>query len=295
MEKHNQTQEIQLHYSGSFEKDHSLTARTVSHGLSFLQRIIDKAVLFEKRGVLKKGDALPNIWYPEADLEVKNFKKGCVTIPLIGPKQSGVIKLLKGALYAPYQHAISDTSIEKSDILESLNHAFNRAVNNIDISTHQELINNTSELSRRYFVESIYKDFDNLISPLRSTKIKETDEIAIELTNNGDTIQYEFSKETSQRFHKIVSQKKLGPVLEFNGRLTGLVETKSKDFPYKGIFFSKASGYEHKLLINSDKAVDQLRMYTASKKLELSIYACPIVAWGAFDAHKGDLVFVKLA
>lgn len=288
-------QEIALHYSGTFEKNHTLTARTVGHGLSNLQRMIDKAVLFAKKGGLKKGDALPTIWYPEADIQVQNFKKGCVTIPFVGPSNPEVISLLKGVLHDPYNEAISDDLIEKATILESYENAFNRAVHKIEVRSHADLISNISEFNKKYFAESILRDFDNLISPLRSSKSKNTDLISVDLKNNEGLKEFEFDKETSRRFHKIVSMKQLGPVISFTGRLTGLEESRSKDFPYKGTFYSSASKNEHKLLIRNEIGVNELRQFVAAKKLKLSILACPIIAWGTFDLQKGDLVYMKMS
>lgn len=288
-------QKILLHYTGSFEKSDTLTARTVGHGLSFMQRIVDKAVMLNKRGIIKKGDSLPAVWYEEADLEVKKFTKGCVTIPLIGPKSPGVVSRLRGILDEPYKVAVSDVDIENTNLLDHFDEAFNRAVKNIDINTHEQVIDNIQETSTQYFRESIYKDFDNIISPLRSAKAEESDEISIELSDKNSVKEFDFTKNTSKRFHKIVSQQKLGPVIKLEGRLTGLNEGKSKSYPYKGTFLSDASENEHKLVISTDQGADELRMFTARKKVKVTIFACPITAWGAFDVFKGDLIFIKVA
>lgn len=294
MDEDKNKQEISLHYSGTFEKDNTLTARTAGHGLTNLQRIIDKAVMFSKRGFLKKSDALPAVWYEEADLRVQNFKKGCVTIPLKGPSNLEAISLLKGVLHDPYQKAISEAPIEKQKIVETFENALNRAAYRIEIRTHTELLENVVEASKKYFAESVYRDFDNLISPLRSSKSKSTDQISVDLSDKSGTKEYEFDKVTSKRFHEIVSQKQIGQVVSFNGRLTGLEETNSKDFPYKGIFLSYASKNEHKLLIRDEKSLNELRPFVAAKNLPLSILASPIIAWGAFDIEKGDLVYLKM-
>lgn len=294
MTENKKDNEISLHYSGTFEKENTLTARTVGNALSHLQRIVDKAVMFSRRGVLKKSDVLPAIWYEDADLQVQDFKKGCVTIPLKGPLNENAISLLKGILHNPYQHAISEAPIVKYKLVENFETALNRAVNRIEVTTHTALIENVVESSRKYFAESVYRDFDNLISPLRSSKSKAADEISIDLTSDDETKTYEFNKERSKRFHEIVSQKQLGQVASFNGRLTGLEETNNKDFPYKGIFLSHASKNEHKLLIRNESSLNDLRPFVAAKQLPLTILASPIVAWGAFDIEKGDLVYLKM-
>lgn len=295
MKKDAEEPSISLHFDGSLVKDNEyITARTLGHSLESLQRVVDKSVLYEKRGNIKKRDVLPSIWYPQADLIVKPFKKGCVTVPLSGLQHTNVIGMLKGVLYAPYEEAISETEIESSSLMDSLPTAFNRAVYKIGMLTHEELILDSSAREQRYFAEGVLRDFDMLISPLRSGAATDKDLISIELRDANGTKEFEFDKYTSQRFHKIVSQKQLGPIVQYTGRLVEFGETKSRAFPYSGRFFSEASKQEHKLLITKEGDSERLRRYNTSKKLKLNFLGAPIMAWGAFDERKGDLVFLKL-
>lgn len=285
---------IALHFDGKFIKDHSLSARTLGHALTAIQRIVDKAVIFEKRGSIKKGDVLPAVWYPEADLVVKKFEKGCITVPLVGLQDVEVIGRLRGLLHDPFELAISDVPIEKKSLVEGIPAAINRAILKIDTTSHEQLIQDAPAREQRYFAEAIFKDFDNFISPLRSSAITDTDIISIELKDKNGTKDYEFNQSTSKRFHKIVSAKQLGPTVQYSGRLTEFGETKSKYFPYSGRFYSKASKHEHKLLIADEADADRLRSFNTAKKKELNFFGAPVSAWGAFDEQKGDIVFITL-
>lgn len=285
---------IALHFDGSFIKEHSLSARTLGHALTAIQRMVDKAVIFEKRGSIKKGDVLPAVWYPKADLIVQPFKKGCVTVPLSGLEDVDVIGRLKGLLHDPYEQAISDVPIERQSLVDGIPAAVNRANYKIQTTSHEQLIQDAPAREQRFFSEAIFRDFDNFISPLRSSVITETDLISIELIDDKGTLEYEFNQLTSKRCHKIVSAKQLGPTVNYSGRLTEFGETKSRDFPYSGRFFSKASGHEHKLLINNEDDADRLRSYNTAKNKELNFFGSPVSAWGAFDEQKGDIVFLKL-
>ena len=285
---------IALHFDGGFIEGDTLSARTLGHALLAIQRMVDKSVIFERRGSIKKGDVLPAVWNSEADLAVKPFEKGCITVPLVGLQDSKAIGLLKGVLHDPFQEAISDEPIEKQSLVEGIPAAVNRAIKKIGTITHEKLIRDAHSREQRYFAEAIYRDFDNLISPLRSSAIADEDTISVELKDKSGALEYEFNKLISNRFHKIVSAKQLGPTVYYSGRLTEFGETKSKHFPYSGRFFSKASKNEHKLLIADEADAERLRSYNTARNKELNFFGAPVSAWGAFDEQKGDIVFLTL-
>lgn len=285
--------QITLRFDGSFVKGNTITARTLGHSLSALQQMVDKAVLYEKKGSVKKFDALPAVWYDLADLTVQPFEKGSVKIPLTGLDGTRTVSVLKGLLHDPFEEAISDDDLDQKSLVEGLGFAINRATNKIDVKSHEQIIKNSADIEKRYFAEAIYRYFDKLISPLRSSAITDKDLISIELRDELGSKEYSFDKETSKRFHKIVSAKQLGPTIEYSGRLTVFGESKSKYFPYFGKFYSKASEQEHKLLIHKAAQLDALRQYNASK-LELNFYGAPVTAWGAYDERRGDIVFLTL-
>lgn len=285
---------IALHFDGGFVKKNSISARTLGHALTAIQRMVDKATIFESRGAIKKGDVLPAAWNEKADMIVQPFRKGCVTVPLVGLDDLEVISLLKGVLHDPFEQAISNYVLEMKSLVDGLPAALNRANHKIDVVSHEKLIKDTHSREQRYFAEAIYRDFDNLISPLRSSSIIDTDIICVELKDKKGTKEFEFNKLTSKRFHKIVSTKQLGPTVQYAGRLTEFGETKSKHFPYSGRFYSKASKHEHKLLIADETDADKLRAYNTAKNKELNFIGAPVSAWGAFDEQKGDIVFLKL-
>lgn len=286
---------IALHFEGKLVKDdETLTARTLGHSLQFLQRMIDKTVLFEKRGTIKKRDTLPAAWYGEADVIVKPFKKGCVIVPLFFTHKTSVIAKLKGLLHDPYEEALSEEPIEKKSLLQGFSAAYNRASYKIDMLTHEQIIQDSASRDLRYFAEGVLKDFDNLISPLRSSAMTDKESISLELKDSKGTKEFEFDRYSSKRFHQIVSATQLGPTVLYSGRLVEFGETKSKDFPYSGRFFSKASKQEHKILISKESDADSLRRYNTAKKLELNFIGAPIMAWGTFDENRGDIVFLKL-
>lgn len=282
-----------LHFAGSFVHGKTVTVRTLAHSLSALQRMIDKAIIYEKKGAIKKYDALPAVWYDLADLTVQPFEEGCVKIPLVGLSGTQVISVLKELLQEPFDIAISHDPIEHSSVTDGLGNAINRAVYGIDLTTHEQLIEDAKAREKRYFSEAIFRDFDGLISPLRSSSITEDDFLSLELVDELGSKEYEFNQRTSRRFHRVVSAKQLGPTVAYSGRLIVFGENKSNDFPYFGKFFSFASKQEHKLLVANAEDAEKLSPYNVSAS-DLHFRGSPVTAWGAFDERRGDIVFLTL-
>lgn len=285
---------IALHFDGDFVRGESVTVRTLAHALLSIQRMVDKALIFEKRGVLKKHDALPNSLYSEADMVVGKFEKGCVKVPLLGLKNESVVSMLKGVFHDPYHQSISNLEIERHPLVRGYQGALNRAYYGSRFATHHEIIDNFEERALRYFSEAVFRDFDNLISPLRSRSISVDGRISLELFDRMGVVEYDFDKSSSLRFHKIISAKQFGPLVEYEGRLTAFGESKRSDFPYVGKFYSFASKQEHKILVGLDEHADALRPYNAKKGKKLSFIGSPVEAWGAFDDKKGDIVLLKI-
>jgi hypothetical protein len=284
---------IALHFDGSFVHGKTVTVRTLAHSLSALQRMIDKAVLYEKKGAIKKYDALPAVWYDIADLTVQPFEDGCVKIPLVGLTGTQVICTLKDLLQKPFEVAVSHDPIDHTAVTDGIANAINRAVYGIGLTTHEQLIADAPAREKRYFAEAIFREFDTLISPLRSSSITDEDFLSLELRDEFGSKEYEFDKRTSTRFHRVVSSKQLGPTVAYSGRLIVFGENKSKDFPYFGKFYSFASKQEHKLLVTNDDDAGKLRSYNVSG-VDLHFRGAPVTAWGAFDERRGDIVFLTL-
>lgn len=191
--------------SGSIAPNNRVSLRTISHTLPHLQRAIDKLVLFEEHGEIRKHATLPGTHYHLADLYLDDFEEGSLKIPLIGSLLGGVGSRLNQFLSEPYQEAAKDVQDHSRSLLEQLETAHNNIFyDNVEKVTQKDLIERGAELERFYAQAAVLKDINAMLSPLRAKSSKND---TITLTNNtpGKTASYEFNHNNSKSFGKIVT------------------------------------------------------------------------------------------
>lgn len=280
-----------LRLNGSLAPNNKVSLRTISHTLPHLQRAIDKLVLFEKYGEIRKHATLPNTHYSLADLYLDNFEEGSLKIPLIGNLLDGVGSRFNQFLSEPYQQAALEVENHTRPLLEQLQVVHNNInLGNAAKTTQKDLITKGAELERYYAQAAFLKDLNTMLSPLRA---KSSIEDTITITNNtpGKTASYEFNQNNSKCFGKIVTQKRLSQPIIYTGTLEGMKNTGNNMFPYTGDFVSNETGKEMKLLVPSEDGALALNKYNLNKQ-SISIWACPLAVYESFDQFCGDIVFV---
>ncbi|WNO09849.1 hypothetical protein [Teredinibacter sp. KSP-S5-2] len=285
--------ELILRISGTLAPDNKISLRTVSHTLPHLQRAIDKVVLYEKYGDLKKRSALPSSLYESADLFLAPFEDGSVKIPLVGNLLDGVGARLNQFLREPYDKAAKDLEYEYGSLANQLDNVRgNIERENVENITQEDLNAGANRLERSYAQTAVLKDINTMLSPLRA---KSSVDDTIELVNNtlGKTANYSFSHVNAKTFGKIVTQKRLAKPVKYDGILEGLKRTGGKTFPCVGIFVSALTGQEMNLLFVSEMDAVALNKFNLSKK-KFSIWACPLAVYESFDHLRGDIVFASL-
>ena len=284
--------ELVLRINGTLAPDNKVSVRTVSHTLPHLQRAIDKIVIYEKFGDLKKRSALPSDLYESADLFLDAFEQGSVKIPLIGNLLHGVGERLNQFLREPYERAARDLEYEYGSLsghLEKIRGNIKR--DNFENVTQEDLIAGGDRLERTYAQAAVLKDLNAMLSPLRA---KSSAGDTIELINNtpGNTANYLFSHNTAKSFGKIVTQKRLADPVKYVGILEGLKRTGGTTFPCVGTFISSITGEEMNLLFTDNADAIVLNSFNLSK-VQFSMWACPLAVYESFDQVRGDVVFAS--
>ena len=170
----NVERELILRINGTLAPNNRVSLRTISHTLPHLQRAIDKLVLFEKYGEIKKHATLPGTHYHLADLYLDDFEEGSLKIPLLGNLLDGVGSRFNQFLSEPFQEAAKEIRENSRSLLDQLNTAHNNIFHeNVEKITQKDLIARGDELERYYAQAAVLKDINTMLSPLRAKSSKE--------------------------------------------------------------------------------------------------------------------------
>lgn len=285
--------QIILRFTGAFAPENRISARTLAHTLLYLQRSIDKVVIYEKYGSLRKYSQLPNDEYALADLIVLPFEQGSIKIPLLNNAIKNLGGRLRGFLEEPYQQAAAEISETDSSLLGQVAAAYNRSQKrNPDKYNHQYLIDHPEVSENEYAQYAVVNDINHLLSPLRSSAITEAETISMHIKDKERSGSYEFDKNISTHFNRIIKSRKLGPEVVYLGKLAGLEKTRRGGFPYAGKFVSDDTGKEMRLWVSNETDALALNPYNLSSE-SFAFWGSPISQFGTFDPIRGDIVFLS--
>lgn len=283
---------FELRLTGKLAPGNQVSARTLSHSLMHVQRAVDKMVIFDKRGVLRKYAGLKSIEYAEADLIVQQFEHGSIRIPLVNEAYNWLGAKFNELIFDQYQAAAHEIAVVVQPLHQQVPAAVDRARRKQPAGNSQaDLIANQAAREAEYLKSAVLQEINGLISPLRSSSITEAESISFQVETRQGRTNYEFDKRISKQFNRLVSSKRLGPETLYTGTLTGLGEKRSGKFKYQGQFISSTTQEEMTLLIFSENDATELNNFNL-KKEEFSFWACPVTTFGAFDEQRGDIVFL---
>lgn len=285
---------IELRFTGNLAPDNRITARTLSHSLGHLQRAIDKIVIYETRGGIRKYSSLGNNQYELADLIVLPFEPGSIRIPLLNEASDFIATRLRGILEEPYRQAADDAGRDGRALYQQVDLARERARNQRVQHTQEELINNPVMQEREYIKAAVLADVNNLLNIVRSKSSTEEETVSLTVRDQERTGVYTFDKSISKSFNQIVRSRSLGPEVVYNGILDGLETTRNPGFPYSGKFIPEGSNQEMKIWIHSEAAAHALNEYNLTRA-SFRFWGSPIMVYGAFDPVRGDIVFLDFA
>jgi hypothetical protein len=283
---------IVIHFDGEFAQDHQISIRTLSKSISSLQSAIDRAHLDISHGGLYKNARIKQDDYLTADFLIQLPEEGGFKLKSLSKSLNGrkIIDRITSAIMPAYELSMDRGLTEITEITESINERKQQINNKILIPQPYEDVrrNPDSYMVRPYGDRSIAKEIDQMLSPVRA---KKSGESTIELVMNNDEREYifNFSKNSSHNFHRIVAHKIYGKPIIFRVTVVSL-ENKNLTGKVKNVHSKKES---HIFFSNQE---DFLKMhpFLAKKDEEVQLIGCPIIEYGAFDIKAGDIFFLDL-
>ncbi|WP_447746009.1 hypothetical protein [Pseudomonas nicosulfuronedens] len=283
--------QLVIRFNGYMSEGNRISVRTLAHTLPYLQRAVDKIVIFERQGVVGKGATLHQANYSLADLYLEEVQEGSVILPLVGNWLTGVATRFNSFMNDPYHEAENALNSKLSgfdDRVETTRSLISAGA--IQPISHEELVSMKEVAARDYAQAAFLGDINNMLSPLRSG-LCSGDTITITNVDAANSAVYHFDQARSKAFAKVVKEQRLYQPVKYRGRLEGLVNRGGTNFPFVGKFMCHTTKKERKLLVASEADAHELNKHNLGSK-EIMIVACPLSVYGAFDPLAGDLVFI---
>lgn len=281
--------QISLTFDGGIAPESQIALRNLGRSLTHLQSAIDRAYLDVKRGDVWKHTRLSNEDYPNTVFMVGNPREGSYIVDFLSNTAWGgrIVDRISTAL-SPIHEMITAGGLEEVEsIADQVDHRKIQLENNlIEPRSAADILDNPQLLmARRYGDKSILKEIGQILSPLASDHTP-GGSIKISLQNRN-TQEYEYTPALSRRFINKINEKTLAEPFLYTGKIVQI----DSDI-LKGRFNSSHSS--KKCVIHFRDIDDLMTVSPYFNRDDISFYASPIVEYGTYDPHRGDIFFISL-
>lgn len=287
---------ISVHFDGPITKNHSVQLRAFSKTLSHMQTAIDRAYLDVKYGNIWKNARLRDEDYAPTEFMMDQTREGGFIADLLSSDAGSdeIVKRIQTAVEPAYERAKASAPVEGEKLVDQAEHRRKLYVAGAQEATpYAQFVDNPdSRQTRAYGDRSIVKEFDQIASAIRA-RDNDGSYVEIDLHANHKSASFVFDDHISTAFHGVVSTRTLGDPVEIPVTLRGL--DSGNGGVSKAVAFNLISRKEFNLHIHTDRGFSSLRAYLRKRSPpQFSIIACPVLEYGAFDPHAGDMYFISI-
>jgi hypothetical protein len=281
---------LDFHYDGEIvSTDHKVDVRTLGKTLTHLQRSIDRAYLDIKRGGVYKHARIRKDEFDDALFWVGNPRIGGFRLKSYSETEFArkITNRISEALKPAFDDACRegfDRAAQIKEQIERRKGALNAGSQEL-LTFDQAQITQEKGIIRDYGDRSIVKEYDEILSILRSS---ESGKSFFDLKVKGDkTLNFNFDKKISEKFHIIVTNKIVGNPVLYKGLIRSLdVQTLT------GKFINSFTKKTHVLKTADKNDVIKIRPFLGEDNIQF--VGCPIIEYGSYDLNAGDIYFIDL-
>lgn len=284
---------ITFHFDGPIVDNHRITARTLGKTLDHMQNAIDRSYLDVTHGNVLKYQRLKNYEYAATDFLVLPPRDGGFILEMVSSKGKQIADRLFAAVATAYEQDVSDGATEHQRIMEQA--AIRRSMfkKTGEATPYEDFLSKAEEqLAPAFADRSIVKEIDQVLSLIRTERHSGS---TFDLTVYGSKPHgvLEFDSVSAARFHKVVSERRLGDPIILNMELRSMDAGRANQLAH-GKATNAATGKEFNFLVPSTVEFDRMARYLKrQKRLPLKVVACPIFEYEAFDPYCGDMVVIS--
>lgn len=283
-----------VHFDGDITIDHKVSVRVLGNTYQRMQRTIDRAYLLDKYGVVEKYERLTKAEYRETDFIAAYPEEGGIILSAVKQGAELVVDRIYAATSVVFQSAVDHAFVQHQSLAEQLidrriyaNQMGDRARSFADVQAAPP-----PEWSPAYSNRSIVKEVDQLVSQItRSDLVTST----VDLTLHGSKpfLPLAFTPLTAKNFHKIASDRELGPPMIARAQIRILDAGNPTTKPSAKIL-NLDTLREVNLHLSNDLDFAALHPYHNGDD-EVRLHVCPILEAKGFDLNGGDLMFLGVA
>lgn len=287
---------IWYRFDGPIVIDNHLSLRTTARTADHLQSAIDRAYLDTRYGNVFKYQKLKNNEYAQVDFIALTPEPGSfiqnIVAKVANPTTRKVVDRINSVLSTAYDRADEPIDVSAPSIREQAEQRRDLYRKEKDAPSYDEFVNSElASLSNAYAERSISKEVDQILSLIRQDHNQgSTFEISLYGSKAGGKFDFDFQR--AERFHKLVSERRVGRPMIID------IELRSLDAGKNGaISTGKAknlnSGKECSMHIADPIVFAKLAPHLRRvQRKRLQIVACPIYEYDAWDPKGGDVMVV---
>ena len=288
---------IWYRFDGPIVRDNKISLRTTARTADHLQSAIDRAYLETRYGDVFKYQKLKKHEYEVVDFIVLPSSPGSFIQSIEALRKSeitqSIVNKIDAALGRAYAKTKQDIDPASPSIKEQALQRAQVFQKNQEAPNYKELVDSEiKSLTDAYSERSINKEIDQILALLRQDNhIGSTLEMS--LYGSKPLGKYDFNHFTAERFHKIVAERRVGKPFILDIELRSLDAGKAGSIA-TGKGKNLTSGKECSMLIPDPVVFGKLAPHLRRvRRKKLSLVACPIFEYDAWDPVAGDIVVIK--
>ena len=289
------TASVSFHFTGPIvEPGHKLTLRTLGKTTSNLQNAIERAYLDQQYGTVYKYQRLQKKEYEDIEFVAQHPQEGGFILDAISKAENQIARATIDRLYSAIKHAFDRSSETAQRHISFAAQAEQRAAvykqDNEAQDYRQFVESELDQLNHAYGNRSINKELDQILSLIREAQHQgSTFEISTHASTSNSFL---FDAARAQRFHTLVSERRIGTPLTLQVELRSLDAGRGTQWS-KGKARNIITGKEFNMDIPNARTFGKLTKYLRKKnKKQIEIIACPVYEFDAWDPQAGDVVVI---
>lgn len=289
---------IEFHFDGPIAENHQLPLRVLGNTLFHFQSAIDRAHLDVRYGSVWKHARLRQEDYLETEFTVGRPADGGYVLDFWNetgaPIVSRISSAVRSAFEAPWREGANETESIADQVETRLTQLGQGVYQGRTLAAYID--DPRRDDLRKYGDRSIAKEVDKVLVPIRRKANEALEgENSLELRFDFEgrrPSQFRFTRGEAVKFHHVVSRRELGEPLLYRGRLRAL--DRGNHFQSPRAKLTLLENQRDVVLHVQDRvAYQELAPYMQGEQ-DVSIYACPILEFGAFEPNSGDIYFIAL-